>query len=51
MNRVLLENDFLPRDLERQIEGFVERYNRERYHEALKTSHLPMSISSGLNLS
>ena len=48
-NLVLLENDFLPHDLERQIEGFVEHYNHERYHEALKTSHLPMSTSSGLN--
>ena len=35
-NRVLLENDFLPRDLERQIEGFVEHYNHECYHETLK---------------
>ena len=35
-NRVLLENYFLPRDLERQIEGFVEHYNHKCYHEALK---------------
>ena len=35
-NRVLLENYFLPSDLERQIERFVEHYNHERYHEALK---------------
>ena len=34
-NRVLLENYFLPGDLERQIEGFVEHYNHERYHESL----------------
>jgi len=34
-NRVLLENYFLPSDLERQIERFVEHYNHERYHESL----------------
>jgi transposase InsO family protein len=35
-NRILLENYFLPGDLERQIENFVEHYNHKRYHEALK---------------
>lgn len=34
-NRILLENYFLPGDLERQIESFVEHYNHERYHESL----------------
>lgn len=34
-NRVLLENYFLPGDLERQIEAFVEHYNHNRYHESL----------------
>ena len=34
-NRILLENDFLPGDLKRQIEAFVEHYNHHRYHEAL----------------
>ena len=34
-NRILLENDFLPGDLERQIEAFVELYNHHRYHESL----------------
>jgi transposase InsO family protein len=34
-NRILLENYFLPGDLERQIEAFVEHYNHQRYHEAL----------------
>ena len=29
----LLENYFLPGDLERQIEAFVEHYNHRRYHE------------------
>jgi len=32
-NRILLENYFLPGDLERQIEEFVEHYNHQRYHE------------------
>ena len=34
-NRILLENYFLPGDLERQIEAFVEYYNHQRYHESL----------------
>ena len=35
-NRILLENYFLPSDLEQQIEAFVEHYNHQRYHESLK---------------
>lgn len=34
-NRVLLENYFLPGDLERQIGAFVEHYNHHRYHESI----------------
>lgn len=34
-NRILQENDFLPGDLERQIEAFVQHYNHRRYHESL----------------
>jgi transposase InsO family protein len=34
-NRILLENCFLPGDLEAQIEAFLEHYNNQRYHEAL----------------
>ena len=34
-NRILLENYFLPGDLERQIAAFVEHYNHQRYHESL----------------
>ena len=34
-NRILLENYFLPGDLERQIEAVVEHYNHRRYHESL----------------
>ena len=35
-NKVLLENYFLPGDLEAQIEAFIEHYNHRRYHESLK---------------
>ena len=34
-NRILLENYYLPGDLEQQIEAFVEHYNHVRYHESL----------------
>ena len=34
-NRILLENYFLPGDLETQIDGFVVHYNHRRYHESL----------------
>ena len=34
-NRILLENYFLPGDLEAQIATFVERYNHRRFHESL----------------
>ena len=34
-NCVLLENYFLPGDLELQIQRFVEHYNHQRYHESL----------------
>jgi hypothetical protein len=34
-NRVLLENYYLPGDLERQIGTFVDYYNNQRYHESL----------------
>jgi hypothetical protein len=34
-NRVLLENYYLPGDLEQQIKAFVEYYNNHRYHESL----------------
>ena len=32
-NRILLENYFLPGDLEAQIEAFVADYNHRRYRE------------------
>ena len=34
-NRILLENYFLPGDLEHQIAAFVDHYNNRRYHESL----------------
>ena len=34
-NRILLENYFLPGDLETQIAAFVGNYNHQRYHESL----------------
>ena len=34
-NRILLENYYLPGDLEAQIEAFVADYNHRRYHERI----------------
>jgi transposase InsO family protein len=34
-NRILLENYFLPGDLENQIGAFVDYYNNHRYHESI----------------
>ena len=34
-NRILLDNYFLPGDLEASIDRFVEHYNHHRYHESL----------------
>ena len=34
-NRVLLENYYLPGELERAVEAFVEHYNQRRYHERI----------------
>ena len=34
-NRILLENYYLPGDLEARIGKFVEHYNHQRYHESL----------------
>jgi len=34
-NRILLENYYLPGQLEAKIEAFVEHYNHRRYHESL----------------
>jgi transposase InsO family protein len=34
-SRILLENYYLPGDLERAVVDFVEHYNHRRYHESL----------------
>jgi putative transposase len=34
-NRILLENYYLPGDLETQIAAFIDHYNHQRYHESL----------------
>ena len=34
-NRILLDNYYLPGDLERQIDAFVGHYNHVRYHESI----------------
>jgi len=34
-NRILLENYYLPGDLEAKIGAFIEHYNHARYHESL----------------
>ena len=34
-SRILLENYYLPGDLERAVSDFVEHYNQRRYHESL----------------
>ena len=44
-NRVLLENYFLPGDLEAKIEAFVERYNQATTR-ASTMSHRPMLTSA-----
>ena len=34
-NRILLDNYYLPGDLERQVGAFVEHYKHHRYHESI----------------
>ena len=35
-NRILLENYYLPGDLRRQIDAFVDHFNHHRYHDSLQ---------------
>src|SRR5262249_10352168 len=44
-NHILLENYFLPGDLEAQIEAFVANYNHCRYHESIDNLTRPTSTS------
>ncbi len=34
-NRILLEDYYIPGDLEQQIAAFIDHYNNRRYHESL----------------
>jgi putative transposase len=34
-SRILLDNYYLPGDLERAVAAFIEHYNHHRYHESL----------------
>lgn len=34
-SRILLDNYYLPGDLERAVAAFIEHYNHQRYHESL----------------
>ena len=45
-NRILLQNYFLPGDLETQIAAFVGHYNHQRYHESLHNLR-PADIYTG----
>ena len=44
-NRILLENYYLPGDLEEQIKAFVADYNHHRYHESIGNLTRPTSTS------
>ena len=45
-NRILLDNYFLPGDLEAQVAAFVDDYNRRRYHESIGNL-TPADVYSG----
>jgi transposase InsO family protein len=45
-NRILLENYYLPGDLEAQVEAFVDHNNHHRYHESLDNL-TPADVYSG----
>jgi len=50
-NRILLENYYLPGDLEARIGDFVAHYNHLRYHESIANPPRPMSTSDAARLS
>ena len=45
-NRILLENYYLPGDLEAEIAAFVDHYNTRRYHESLNNL-VPADVYTG----
>jgi putative transposase len=45
-NRILLENYYLPGDLEAHVSAFVEHYNHRRYHESL-SNLTPADVYNG----
>jgi putative transposase len=45
-NRILLENYYLPGDLEAKIDAFVDHYNHRRYHESL-SNLIPADVYFG----
>ena len=47
-NRILLENYYLPGDLEAQIDAFVAYYNHRRDHESMTISPRPTSTSGAI---
>ncbi len=46
VKRILLENNYLPGDLEAQIDEFIGHNNHQRYHESLKNL-TPPDVYSG----
>ena len=47
-NRILLENYYLPGELEARIGDFVAHYNHLRYHERSTICRRPMSTSDAV---
>ena len=45
-NRILLENYYLPGDLEAKIDAFVDHYNHRRYHES-QSNLIPADVYFG----
>ena len=48
-DRILLENYYLPGDLERQLQDFITHYNTRRYHESLNNL-TPACVFTGQNV-